>query len=225
MTTWKSKITQPILIKKEYETNYGNVVVPKMHKDTYSNICDVKLCRSNYSTPNISLFRFPKDSERCKQWADACGCQNLLTAVSCLYTSMYRVCSLHFEDVCIQTRGHRSQLRRNSMPTLNLPIAERVNITDHTYSKSTIASKPVSSEVNIVSSMSCMTSTTSSAKDQINFVEDASSLLTNLTDTPSTSDGRNLHAPLLSVTSQTPLLLSTHSPRKNKMRRIRLFLS
>ncbi|XP_069672986.1 zinc finger protein 813-like [Periplaneta americana] len=101
-----------------------------------SNECVLKHCPSRYGVTKekINLFRFPKDIERCKEWATACGQLRLFECkMSCgesLYNSYYRVCSLHFE--CSMFAGVRKKrLHIDAVPTLfldkNQPDSEPLN--------------------------------------------------------------------------------------------------
>ncbi|XP_069673426.1 52 kDa repressor of the inhibitor of the protein kinase-like isoform X2 [Periplaneta americana] len=102
-----------------------------------SNECVFKHCPSIYGfmQKDINLFRFPKDIERCKEWATACGQLPLLECkMSCgesLYNSYYRVCSLHFEDSMF-AGPRKKRLYHYATPTLllqkNQSDSESLNI-------------------------------------------------------------------------------------------------
>lgn len=88
-----------------------------------SSICAVKFCKSNSLTAGVSLFRFPKETERCKRWARLCGCEYLLRKRQELYSSEYRICSLHFDEKLIIPKSEtriRPRLLYSAVPTLNL---------------------------------------------------------------------------------------------------------
>ncbi|KAJ8974905.1 hypothetical protein NQ317_009834 [Molorchus minor] len=60
--------------------------------------CCVKSCRNNSTTSGVTLFRFPKDSERCLIWLKNCGRMDLAKlSPEHLYTN-YRLCNTHFQN-------------------------------------------------------------------------------------------------------------------------------
>lgn len=91
------------------------------------NVCAVRCCTKTYFHPNVSLFRFPRDIERCKQWAIACNQMILFKhaqeAGKSLSNSYFRVCDKHFENKYF-IDGKKKRLRSDAVPTLNLVKAE-----------------------------------------------------------------------------------------------------
>ncbi|KAJ8910820.1 hypothetical protein NQ315_004680, partial [Exocentrus adspersus] len=94
-------------------------------QDEIKNICAVRSCLKFYGVGNISLFRFPKDYERCKQWVTACNRNDLLDQMestsNSLYSSYYRICSMHFEEHMFVGK-QKKRLKIDAIPTLLLDL-------------------------------------------------------------------------------------------------------
>ncbi|XP_050315855.1 THAP domain-containing protein 1 B-like [Anthonomus grandis grandis] len=90
--------------------------------------CAVATCK-NYSRvtkgTNIKYFRFPKDRNFPKQWANACHKEDEINFKNA------RICSVHFKEDCFEiplrekllnyTPKNAHHLKSNSVPTLHLP--------------------------------------------------------------------------------------------------------
>ena len=61
--------------------------------------CAAVNCWNNrFNSPNLSFFRFPRDTERCKQWVVNCGREDLLKKTALQLYSGTTLCSKHFDD-------------------------------------------------------------------------------------------------------------------------------
>ena len=79
--------------------------------------CCVPGCNSHfYKSGQFSMFRFPKEQERCKQWVNNMGLDFSAVSFSSLYNNV-RLCSQHFEEN--QFMNHlKNSLVWNAIPTI-----------------------------------------------------------------------------------------------------------
>ncbi|KAJ8913920.1 hypothetical protein NQ315_005718, partial [Exocentrus adspersus] len=78
-------------------------------------VCAAEGCGNNQLNCSLSLFRFPKDIERARIWALACGREDLKEKDN-LYTS-YRLCAAHFENDMF-LNYLRNRLKPNVIPSI-----------------------------------------------------------------------------------------------------------
>ena len=79
-------------------------------------LCSYKLqqCQKNCK---LSMFRFPKDEERCRKWALNCSRDDLRNVPTTkLYN--YELCSNHFENSQFTNRDKKNKLIGNAIPIL-----------------------------------------------------------------------------------------------------------
>ncbi|XP_068202514.1 uncharacterized protein [Palaemon carinicauda] len=84
-----------------------------------SALCAVFNCmNSRQSRRDLSFFRFPNDTSRCKQWINNCSRPDLgAKTTKCLYEN-YRVCAEHFENDQFMNKPLNNKLVWNAVPTL-----------------------------------------------------------------------------------------------------------
>ncbi|KAJ8963686.1 hypothetical protein NQ317_017306 [Molorchus minor] len=91
--------------------------------------CCVKSCRNNSTTSGVTLFRFPKDSERCLIWLKNCGRMDLAKlSPEHLYTN-YRLCNTHFQNKMFA--GPVADLSKNKLKKYATPevvVLEECNV-------------------------------------------------------------------------------------------------
>ncbi|XP_012232766.1 uncharacterized protein [Linepithema humile] len=80
--------------------------------------CSVKSCKNVQKNGKPRLFRFPKDKERAKEWAEACDRLDLVLKAEKLYWSN-RVCSDHFTEKMFSNTT-KSRLLVIAKPVLKL---------------------------------------------------------------------------------------------------------
>ncbi|EZA60632.1 52 kDa repressor of the inhibitor of the protein kinase [Ooceraea biroi] len=93
-----------------------------MKKSSGYKVCSVKHCKNTSANSNCHFFRFPKDSERTKQWLIACNRENLMLNVRKTAEKIYannRICSNHFKG-WMYTNHLKTRLLPSAQPTVNL---------------------------------------------------------------------------------------------------------
>ena len=121
--------------------------------------CAAINCHNARGNCTLSMFRFPKDEERCKKWV-----QNLRRE-DIIHTPLHKLChfqlcSNHFEDSQFMNKNTKSKLIWNAVPTLfdvpnpparitpSQPLIKRSTVNKRTRVKlegRTLASQPTNS--------------------------------------------------------------------------------
>ncbi|XP_067113087.1 THAP domain containing 12a [Osmerus mordax] len=85
-----------------------------------ANNCAFSSCTSNNcSLPSLPpLFRFPRNSERCKKWIENCNRIDLEDKTPDELYRQYRLCAKHFEDSVMETTLHNTALKEDAIPTI-----------------------------------------------------------------------------------------------------------
>uniref|UniRef100_A0AAZ3NXH6 THAP-type domain-containing protein n=1 Tax=Oncorhynchus tshawytscha TaxID=74940 RepID=A0AAZ3NXH6_ONCTS len=84
-----------------------------------SNFCAAPNCTTRSNESASPLFRFPSDTERCKQWVDNCHCKDLEDKTPDQLNRHYRLCVNHFEPSMIcKASPYRTKLKDNATPTI-----------------------------------------------------------------------------------------------------------
>ncbi|XP_074032675.1 uncharacterized protein isoform X3 [Leptinotarsa decemlineata] len=96
-------------------------------------VCAVNSCKSKSSKSKISFFMFPKDQERARIWAMACGRDDLTDKVERLHRG-YHICGGHFETKYF-LNDLRNRLQPNAVPTIfpTLEGSTSSTLSDHEY--------------------------------------------------------------------------------------------
>ncbi|XP_036321615.1 uncharacterized protein LOC118735770 isoform X3 [Rhagoletis pomonella] len=97
--------------------------------ETFAKVCDMSCvrriscavpgCNSNYlTTESIKFFKFPDNPEMRAKW-----CHNTQVTVDPDRLYCYKICELHFDDVCAPSKPAKKvqRLKMWAVPTLNLP--------------------------------------------------------------------------------------------------------
>ncbi|XP_038861403.1 52 kDa repressor of the inhibitor of the protein kinase-like [Salvelinus namaycush] len=84
-----------------------------------SNFCAAPNCTIRSNESASPFFRFPRDTERCKQWVDNCHCKDLEDKTPDQLNRHYRLCVNHFEPSMIcKASPYRTKLKDNATPTI-----------------------------------------------------------------------------------------------------------
>ena len=89
----------------------------KRKRKTLGTYCAAIGCHNARRNCKLSMFRFPKDEERCRKWVQNTRreeIRNLPTKK--LYN--FELCSNHFEDSQFVNKEKKSRFIRNAVPTL-----------------------------------------------------------------------------------------------------------
>ncbi|KAK2879831.1 THAP domain containing 12a isoform X1 [Channa argus] len=81
------------------------------------NRCAVPNCTSSKSGP-LLFFRFPRDPERSKTWAEKCQRQDLMDKSPEQLFRFYRLCGKHFEPSLIDSDTQSTVLKDDAIPTI-----------------------------------------------------------------------------------------------------------
>ncbi|XP_014671368.1 PREDICTED: 52 kDa repressor of the inhibitor of the protein kinase-like [Priapulus caudatus] len=76
--------------------------------------CSNRQCKR----PDLSFFRFPKNTERCQQWVQSTRRQDLLNRPVVYLSDNCRLCSEHFELDQFSNKQTKNRLTWNAVPTL-----------------------------------------------------------------------------------------------------------
>ena len=79
--------------------------------------CAAINCHNSRGNCTLSMFRFPKDEERCKKWVQHVRREDL-THTPLNKLCHFQLCSNHFEDSQFMHRNTKSKLIWNAVPTL-----------------------------------------------------------------------------------------------------------
>nr|XP_012153868.1 PREDICTED: 52 kDa repressor of the inhibitor of the protein kinase-like isoform X2 [Megachile rotundata] len=161
--------------------------------------CCIKGCQSATSEKRgikETLFRFPKDVEKSKLWASMCGREDLFSKTPIQLYNNYRVCKLHFANDMF-LNYEKTKLQPHAVPSNIM----RNNDEEASSSNSNVET------LYIIASNNENTQKESTVLDI------------------STFNGRNLDvihtnktiAKVSDAATQTPLSLSSFSPRKTKL--------
>ncbi|XP_029375732.1 uncharacterized protein LOC115054602 [Echeneis naucrates] len=81
--------------------------------------CAAPSCDYQQGDSTTSLFSFPVDAERCKQWLNNCRRQDLLSEPPEQLHKLYSLCAKHFEPSMISHKSASScVLRQDAVPTI-----------------------------------------------------------------------------------------------------------
>ena len=89
----------------------------KRNRKTLGSYCAAINCQNARRNSKWSMFRFPKDEERCKIWLQSCRREDL-RHIPVKKLSEYQLCSNHFEDSQFMNKETKSKLIWNTVPTL-----------------------------------------------------------------------------------------------------------
>ncbi|CAN7991187.1 unnamed protein product [Ixodes hexagonus] len=96
--------------------------------------CASIACQSQ-SRSSTSFYRFPREPQRCKKWAESCGNSALLGKSAAELNQSHYLCSLHFDSSQFQQGDDSSRLVADAMPTLFTIRAGTQHLEmDHDYS-------------------------------------------------------------------------------------------
>lgn len=171
------------------------------------NCCAFRSCHSR-SGHGISMFSFPKDPEQAKLWLKTCYRSDLLSQAMTLHKSSYRLCEVHFEEKYISKRGSEKRLFSNALPSIFSTKGNNKN--ENISEPKEEASKGNKHEASEGSKTVHHLSGPSPSKEVI--CEPLESI--------KRIEETNIPPPLFSTSAatQTPLQLSSNSPRKRKMK-------
>ena len=89
----------------------------KSKRKSLGSYCAAINCHNSRGNYTLSMFRFPKDEERCKKWVQHVRREDLRhTPLNKL--CHFQLCSNHFEDSQFMNRNTKSKLIWNDVPTL-----------------------------------------------------------------------------------------------------------
>ncbi|KAL0994376.1 hypothetical protein UPYG_G00121410 [Umbra pygmaea] len=92
-----------------------------------SNICMAPNCSMKSKHSELPFFRFPSDTERCKQWVENCHHKDLEDKTPDELNRHYRLCAKHFEPSMIcNANPYRTRLKDNATPT-NFDLTSHIN--------------------------------------------------------------------------------------------------
>ncbi|KAJ8273886.1 hypothetical protein GJAV_G00106590 [Gymnothorax javanicus] len=81
--------------------------------------CSAINCRNRQSKrPDLSFFRFPKQKDRCRQWAQNAGRVDLINRTALYVHNNCRLCAEHFTDDQFSNRQAKTRLKWNAFPSL-----------------------------------------------------------------------------------------------------------
>ena len=103
------------------ETSNTTVVPKKRKRRTLGSYCAAYGCHNSRRNCTLSMFRFPKEKERCRKWVQNTRRDDLRTVpLERLYT--YELCSNHFENSQFTNPERKNRLTKHAIPTLfNVP--------------------------------------------------------------------------------------------------------
>ena len=81
-------------------------------------LCAAINCHNHHCNSRVSLFRFPKDKERSKQWVINIRRADLESYTAEHLYKFYNVCANHFEDSQFMNPAKRNSLIHNAVPTI-----------------------------------------------------------------------------------------------------------
>ena len=81
----------------------------KRKPKTLETYCAAVDCHNSRRNCKLSMFRFPKDEQRCKKWVQNTRCEDIRNIPSHKLYS-YELCSNHFEDSQFTDKEKKNQL-------------------------------------------------------------------------------------------------------------------
>ncbi|XP_072377938.1 uncharacterized protein [Diabrotica undecimpunctata] len=170
--------------------------------------CAVNTCKNSRSKTGGTFFTFPKDPQRAETWARAAGREDLYVKLPAFHKS-YQLCHLHFDDNCF-LNYLRNRLKPTAVPTIfSCMQGSSDNHRDHSYSVL---------DINVSRNGCSMQGGEESVQDQVSGP--AINILQNIVisndNVDKSTSPLSEFSPTLST--QTPLLLSSHTPRKEVLR-------
>ncbi|XP_074040070.1 uncharacterized protein [Leptinotarsa decemlineata] len=189
-------------------------------------VCAYRGCDSKSRNRTTSLFRFPKDIERAKDWLRACNREDLLGKSSEALYGHYRLCELHFESNMFL---NKSQLKKYLIPQA-VPTVFAHNFKRKAGVLEEEAVKPV--KVNILSDIQIVPPTSYLNQPSTSGQLSVGCGTFEMEESPCSNMSENLlikvdepeETPSCmmspSAMTQTPASLSSQTPRKQKLRQI-----
>ena len=96
----------------------GNVQEKRKRKrKTFGTYCAAVGCHNARGNCKLSMFRFPKDEERCQKWVQNTR-RDDIRSIPLQKLYHFELCSNHFEDSQFTNKDKRNRLIRNAVPTL-----------------------------------------------------------------------------------------------------------
>ena len=133
------QVLQDIQSDQLTEQSCSGMEHPKRHKrKTLGTYCSAVSCHNSRHNCKLSMFRFPKDENRCRKWVQNTRCDDIRhIPTQKLYS--YELCSKHFEDSQFTNKEKKNRLIHNAIPTLFYVPNPPERVTPHQPLKSRTA--------------------------------------------------------------------------------------